>query len=88
MSKRDIQVFISFANFYWRFIWGFSRITVLLTLMLKMTRLSNMAPRLWVNDNEVVGDAGKADDRNMSKKLNNIKSELKCVLELWENLHS
>ena len=31
----DVQVFFVFANFYWRFIQGFSRITALLTSMLK-----------------------------------------------------
>ena len=34
-SVQDIQVFLSFANFYWQFIQGFSRIAALLTLMLK-----------------------------------------------------
>lgn len=32
---RDIQVFIGFANFYRRFIQGFSKIVALPTLMLK-----------------------------------------------------
>ena len=36
-SVRDIQVFLGFANFYWRFIQGFSRIAALLTSMLKTT---------------------------------------------------
>ena len=36
-SVRDIQVFLSFANFYWQCIQGFSRIAVLLTSMLKKT---------------------------------------------------
>ena len=34
-SVRDIQVFLGFANFYRRFIQGFSRIAAPLTLMLK-----------------------------------------------------
>ena len=34
-SVRDIQVFIGFANFYQRFIQGFSKIATPLTLMLK-----------------------------------------------------
>ena len=34
-SVRDIQVFIGFANFYQRFIRGFSRIAAPLTLLLK-----------------------------------------------------
>ena len=36
-SVRDIQVFLGFANFYWRFIQGFSRIAALLTSILKTT---------------------------------------------------
>ena len=39
-SVRNIQVFLGFANFYWRFIQGFSRIIALLTLMLKTAGLS------------------------------------------------
>ena len=33
----DIQVFLGFANFYWQFIYSFSRIATLLTSMLKTT---------------------------------------------------
>ena len=36
-SVRDIQVFLGFANFYWRFIQGFSKIAAPLTSMLKTT---------------------------------------------------
>ncbi len=36
-SIRDIQVFLGFANFYQRFIQGFSKITAPLTSMLKTT---------------------------------------------------
>ena len=36
-SIRDIQVFLGFANFYRRFIQGFSRIAAPLTLLLKTT---------------------------------------------------
>ena len=34
-SVQDIQVFIGFANFYWRFIQGFSKIAAPLTSILK-----------------------------------------------------
>ena len=44
-SVRDIQVFIGFANFYRRFIRGFSRIAAPLTSMLKMTGLSESPQR-------------------------------------------
>ena len=34
---RDIQVFLAFGNFYWRFIQGFSKIAGPLTLILRIT---------------------------------------------------
>ena len=72
-SIRDIQVFISFANYYQRFIQGFSRIAAPLTSMLKTTGSSDSAPRLGADDDEVVGGGG---DRNLSKskKSKNTKS--------------
>ena len=44
--------------------------------MLKITGSSDSAPRLRANDNEVVGDDDKADNRNLlkSKKSKNAKS--------------
>ena len=74
-SVQDIQVFISFANFYRWFIQGFSRITATLISLLKTTRSSNLAPR-ELGANGVVGGDGKADDRNISKskKSKNAKS--------------
>ena len=75
-SVRDIQVFISFTNFYQRFIQGFSRIAALFTSMLKTTGSLNLAWRLRANDNEVVRDSSKAGDRDLSKskKSKNAKS--------------
>ena len=66
-SVQDIQVFIGFANFYQRFIQGFSKIAVLFTLMLKTTRSLDLAARLGTNDDKVVGGGSKADDQNLSK---------------------
>ena len=40
-SVHDIQVFLSFAKFYWQFIQNFNRIAALLILMLKTTRSPN-----------------------------------------------
>ena len=73
-SVRDIQVFIGFANFYWRFIWGFSKIIVPLTFMLKTSGSSEKsAPKTFkANDNEIVGgDGGRANEtvKNSSRKL-------------------
>ena len=55
-SVRDTQVFIGFANFYQRFIRGFSRIAAPLTSLLKATGLSDSAPKAFrADDDEVVG---------------------------------
>ena len=70
-SVQDIQVFIDFANFYWRFIWDFSKIVASLTLMLKTTRLSDSAQKN--DDNEVVG-GGNNMNLSKSKKSKNAKS--------------
>ena len=69
-SVRDIQVFINFANFYRRFIQGFSRIAAPLTSLLKTTGSSDSASKAFrTNDNEVVGGGGSANKTvvNLSK---------------------
>ena len=43
--------------------------------MLKMTGLSDLAPRLGTNDDEVVGGGGKANDRNLSKSKKSKKAK-------------
>ena len=73
-SVRDIQVFIGFANFYRRFIRGFSKIAAPLTSMLKTTGSSDSAQR--DDDDEVVGGGG---DRNLSKSKKT-KSEIQTRL--------
>ena len=86
-SVQDIQVFIGFANFYWRFIRGFSRVVATLTSMLKTTGSSGSAPSVLGAEDEFVGGGGsRADEtarnlskvRNLSKfkKLKNNKSEI------------
>ena len=70
-SVRDIQVFISFTNFYWRFIRGFSKIKALLTSILKTTRSSDLAKR--DNDNEIVADGDNDRNLSKSKKSKNVK---------------
>lgn len=49
-SIRDIQVFIDFANFYRRFIWGFSKIAAPLTSMLKTTATSEKMMHIGVGN--------------------------------------
>ena len=64
-------MFIGFANFYWRFIQGFSRIAALLTFLLKTTKLSKeLTPKAFrANDDEVVGIGDRANKTvvNLSK---------------------
>ena len=65
-SVQNIQIFIGFANFYQRFIQGFSRIAVPLTSMLKTTESSNLALKELGAD-KVVRGGRKANDKNLSK---------------------
>ena len=76
---RDIPVFIGFANFYQRFIQGFSKIAAPLTFLLKTTGLSDesASKAFRTDDNEVVGGGGgRADetvvDLSKSKKTRNL----------------
>ena len=80
-SVRDIQVFIGFANFYWWFIQGFSRIAAPLILILKTTRSSDLALK-ELGANNIVRGGGKADDRNLSKskKFKNAKSGIQTYI--------
>lgn len=65
-SVQDIQVFIGFANFYRRFIQGFSRIAASLTSILKTTSVTQpiLSPtnvgRPLGADDEVVGFGGES----------------------------
>ena len=73
-SVQDIQVFIYFANFYRRFIQGFSKIAALLTSMLKTTESSKvLAPKTFrANGNEVIEVCGRAN--KMFKNLSSSES--------------
>ena len=69
-------MFICFINFYWFFIEGFSRIVALLTFILKITRLSNLAQKLLKADNnEVVEVDGRANKTVMNLFNKNNKSK-------------
>ena len=64
-SIRDIQVFIGFANFYWRFIQGFSKIAAPLTSMLKTSpQPAGALSATTVDDNEVVGSNGRNEGKS------------------------
>ena len=82
-SVRDIYIFINFANFYWRFIQGFSRIAAPLTFLLKTTKLSNLASKGFrADDNEVVGVGGRANGTVVNLSKNKISKNLTCVLNI------
>ena len=66
-SVRNIQVFLGFANFYQRFIQGFSRIAALLTSMLKtIGSLDKPAPNR--NDGSKLTFGKNVDGRLASEK--------------------
>ena len=67
-SARDIQVFLDFVNFYWRFIQGFSKIAGPLTSMLKFsspTCLSTILQLIDMVDEDEIGESG-GDGTNLS----------------------
>ena len=64
-SVRDIQVFIGFANFYRRFIQGFSKIAASLISTLKTSPQSAGALLATAVDNsEVVGSSGRNEKKS------------------------
>ena len=76
-SVRDIQVFIGFANFYQRFIRGFSRIAIPLTSMLKTIGLSEKSAlrAFRTGNNKVVGGGGSRADKTVVNLSKNEKSK-------------
>ena len=66
-SVHNIQVFLGFANFYWQFIQGFSRIATPLTLMLKMTRSADK-PAFSKNDGSRSASSWNNDSKPASGK--------------------
>ena len=68
-SVYDIQVFLSIANFYRRFIQGFSRIAALLTSMLKITGSPNK-PAPSKSNNSKSASSKNDDNRSIFGKNN------------------
>ena len=66
-SIRDIQVFLGFANFYQRFIQGFSKIAGSLTLMLRTTRSAKNSSSLIAEDVEVGSTGGDCKDETVER---------------------
>ena len=70
-SVQDIQVFLGFANFYWRFIQGFSRIGALLISMLKTT--NEPAPN---KNNSSRSAFSRNDDNRLASEMNKGNGEV------------
>ena len=65
---RDIQVFLGFANFYWYFIQGFSKIAGPLTLILRTTKSAENFTWLMAEDTEVGSiSGGNCEDETVKK---------------------
>lgn len=62
-SIRDIQVSIGFANFYRRFIQGFSKIATPLTSMLKTSLATSTQPQMLMVNDETIG-GGKSNEKS------------------------
>ena len=79
-SIRDFQVFLGFANFYRRFIKGFSKIAILLTSMLKTTAPSTLAgpayTRIDKNEFDTDGDGGVSGGR-VNDRIENLSTNTK-----------
>ena len=76
-SVRNIQVFLGFANFYWRFIQGFSKIAAPLTSMLKTTGSPDEpAPS---KNNGSRSASSKNDNNKPASRRNNGNGEVEAV---------
>ena len=77
-SIQDIQVFLGFANFYWQFMQGFSKIAAPLTLMLKTNGSSNVSRHEVGNsDGEVVRFGIGGGGEEFTKKSRKLSKSLK-----------
>ena len=73
-SVRDIQVFLGFANFYWQFIQGFSKIAAPLTSMLKIAAPPERSISEEVGDGEG-GDSVDSGSVEIAKKSGKLKGQ-------------
>ena len=84
---REFQVFLGFANFYWRFIQSFSKIAKPFTLMLQTSSINRSSKNLLLSidvaeSGEVCGGGiGDCEDGTIekslhSKNLNGVKDYL------------
>ena len=69
-SIQNIEVFLCFANFYQQFIQGFNKIVALLTLILKIIKLSNKLASSKNNNSKSASE--KNDSNNEVNRFGNI----------------
>ena len=84
-SIRDIQVFLGFANFYWRFIQDFSKIAASLTLMLKTTGSPDiLGPEVGNDNGEIVRFSIGGGSEELAKKSGKLSKGLKSS-KFWNS---
>ena len=84
ISVRDIQIIIGFANFYCRFIKDFSNIAILLTSLLKKTRLSNLTLKAFrADNNEIVSNGSdRANETIVNLSKNSKFKKLTYIINI------
>ncbi len=80
-SVRDIQVFLSFANFYRRFIKNFSRIAAQLTSILRTTNelIRDKTQSTQTENQDAPGAAGRADGGRVGGSFENLSTVVKSA---------
>ncbi len=83
-SVRNIQVFLGFANFYRRFIQGFSRLAASLTSMLKTTSVVGLAENSEQGGQGIqVEDRGEKEPAQTSRKGQKGQKTAKSKKWIW-----
>lgn len=91
-SVKNIQVFLSFANFDKRFIKNFNRIVVLLISMLQSTKIAeNEALSILINKHEknqdIPSGVSNTNDDNISENIENLSTIIKSAKSKKSNLN-
>lgn len=74
---KNIPMFLKFANFYGHFIWNFSKIAALFTLILKITEISDSWAPIVIEININKIDNGDLKPNfSKSKKINLTESKI------------
>ena len=77
---KDIQVFLSFANFYCRFIYDFNKIGGLHILMLKTTQSGKNLLSLMAKNDKVDSNCSNCDNKTIKKlQFKNLNRAIKYL---------